>query len=147
VEESGHGSPIGFSPDATHISGRRYIAHAADGLLIGLIILVALIPAAVISGVLLFIVLILGFTLVPFAYYVLTQRGTGRSPGKRLMGLRIVDAAGSPPSVDALVRRTLPLLIEYLYVIAWISMMSSAYRQRLGDRWAHTFVITDDPQP
>jgi hypothetical protein len=41
------------------------------------------------------------------------------------------------------VKRTLPLLIEYLYVLAFIGMMSSDYRQRFGDRWAHTYVVED----
>jgi uncharacterized RDD family membrane protein YckC len=135
---------VSFPAERTHISGRRYIAHAADGLLIGLIVLLLLIPASLGPSALLFAVFVSGFIVVPFAYYVLTQRGTGRSPGKRLVSLRIVDANGSPPSTGALVRRTLPLLVEYIYVIAWVSMMSSAYRQRLGDRWAHTFVIPDE---
>ena len=37
----------------------------------------------------------------------------------------------------------MPLLIEYLYLIAFIGMMSSAYRQRLGDRWGDTYVVRD----
>jgi hypothetical protein len=31
-------------------------------------------------------------------------------------------------------------------VIAFIGMMSSAYRQRLGDRWARTYVVNVKPQ-
>ena len=54
------------------------------------------------------------------------------------------DAAdGNVPTTGALVRRTIPLLIEYFYVIAWIGMMTSRFRQRLGDRWADTYVIGD----
>jgi hypothetical protein len=31
--------------------------------------------------------------------------------------------------------RTWSILIEYFYVIALIAMLTSDYRQRLGDRW------------
>jgi hypothetical protein len=31
--------------------------------------------------------------------------------------------------------------VEYFYVIAWISMMASSYRQRFGDRWGRTYVV------
>ena len=48
-----------------------------------------------------------------------------------------------PLGTGALIKRTLPLLIEYFYVVALFSMMSSGYRQRLGDRWADTFVVRD----
>ena len=33
------------------------------------------------------------------------------------------------------------LLIEYFYVIALISMLTSDFRQRLGDRWGDTYVV------
>ena len=86
---------------------------------------------------------ILGFTAGQVAYYVLTQRRHGRTPGKRLAGIRVVDRIGNVPTTGALVKRTIPLIVEYLYVIAWIGMMTSPFRQRLGDRWADTYVIRD----
>jgi uncharacterized RDD family membrane protein YckC len=135
---------MSFQPEATHHSFKRYLAHFVDGLLIGAIGVVLLIPASIISNAAAVIVLVLWVTVIPFAYYVLTQRRSGQSPGKGMAGLKVVDRDGAVPTTGALVRRTLPLLVEYLYVIAWISMMSSQYRQRLGDRWAHTYVIEDD---
>lgn len=87
------------------------------------------------------IVLVLWFTAGHVAYLVLTQRGRGQSPGKRVAGLRVVDRAGEPPGSAALVRRSLPLLLEYTLILAFLAMMSSPYRQRLGDRWARTYVI------
>lgn len=77
------------------------------------------------------------------AYYVLTQRRNGRSPGKALVGIRVVDAQGDTPSTGALIRRSVPLLVDYLFLVAFIAMMSSPYRQRLGDRWGHTYVIRE----
>ena len=95
------------------------------------------------SDVLLALVLILLFTVGQVAYYVLLQRRAGQTPGKRAVGLRVVDAQGRTPGTGALVKRTLPLLIEYFYVFAWISMTGSRYRQRFGDRVGATYVVGD----
>ena len=95
------------------------------------------------SDVAFIVVAVLGFTVGQVAYYVLTQRRHGHTPGKRLAGIRVVDRIGDVPSTGALVKRTLPLIVEYLYVIAFIGMMTSPFRQRLGDRWADTYVVAD----
>ena len=71
------------------------------------------------------------------------QRRSGRAPGKRIAGIRVVDASGSTLGTAAVVRRTVPLLFEYFYVIALGSMLGSPYRQRLGDRWDHTYVVSE----
>jgi uncharacterized RDD family membrane protein YckC len=86
--------------------------------------------------------LVLGLTVFHLAYFVLLQRRSGRTPGKRLVGIRVVDAAGGVPGTGALVRRSIPLLVEYIYIFALLAMMTSEYRQRLGDRWGHTYVIS-----
>ena len=125
------------------MSGRRYVAHLADGVVYLVIFAVLLIPGAIWSDVILAIELVLLLTVGQVAYYVLTQRGTGRSPGKRLVGIRVVDAEGRPPSTGALVKRSIPLLVEYFYILAWVSMMASEYRQRFGDRWGATYVVAD----
>ncbi len=131
-------------PEATHVMFQRAVAHFADGLLYTLLIAALLVAAALISNVLLVVALILAFP-GQVAYYVLTQRRTGQSPGKKLVGIRVIDESGGVPSTGALVRRTLPLLLEYFYVIALFAMWSSPQRQRLGDRWAHTYVVRDLP--
>jgi uncharacterized RDD family membrane protein YckC len=134
------------SRDLTRVSGRRYVAHFVDGVLFTImfllaIVVVGLLPSGTLGDVLLWATLVLGFTVGQVAYYVLTQRRDGQTPGKRLVGIRVVDERGAVPSTDALVKRTIPLLVEYFYIIAWIGMMTSDHRQRLGDRWAHTYVI------
>jgi uncharacterized RDD family membrane protein YckC len=55
----------------------------------------------------------------------------------------VVDAEGRTPTTGALVKRSVPLLIEYFYVFAWISMMASDHRQRFGDGWGETYVVAD----
>jgi uncharacterized RDD family membrane protein YckC len=127
----------------THVSGRRYLAHLVDGVVLLAILGVLLVPAAIVSGVLIVVVLVLWITVGQVAYFVVTQLRHGRSPGKRVAGLRVVDKFGAPPTTAALVRRSLPLVVEYIYVIAFLAIMSSPYRQRLSDRWAKTYVIAD----
>ena len=132
----------------TRVSGRRYLAHWLDStifivLFLILIVLLGSLPDSDAADVVFAAAAILGFTVGQVAYYVLTQRRHGRTPGKRLAGIRVVDRHGNVPTTGALVKRTIPLLIEYFYVIAWIGMMTSAFRQRLGDRWADTYVIRD----
>jgi uncharacterized RDD family membrane protein YckC len=130
-----------FFPDDTHVSWRRYWAHQVDEIALLLILVVLVVITGAINDVALAIALVLWFTVIHVAYYAYTQRRTGRSPGKRLLGIRVVDASGNVPSQAALVRRSIPLLVEYVLVLAWLGMMSSSYRQRLGDRWAKTYVI------
>jgi uncharacterized RDD family membrane protein YckC len=123
-----------FPPEETRVSGRRYIAHLADAVVLALIFVVVAVPAPIISDALLAIVLVVYVTIGQVVYFVLAQRRTGRTPGKRLVGIRVVDADGQTPTTGALLKRTVPLLVEYFYIIAWPSMMGSPYRQRFGDR-------------
>jgi uncharacterized RDD family membrane protein YckC len=132
-----------FPSDATRVSVRRFIAHLADGVLATLLFVVLAIPAAIVSDVVLAIVIALYFTVGQVVYFVLLQRDSGRTPGKRLVGIRVVDASGATPGTDALVRRSIPLIVEYFYVLAWVAMMGSRYRQRFGDRWGKTYVVGD----
>ena len=132
-----------YPPEVTRVSFRRYVAHLADGVLATLLFLVVAIPAGIVSDVLLGIAFVLFLTVGQVAYFVLFQRGSGKSPGKRLVGIRVVDAAGATPSTGALIRRSIPLIVEYFYILAWASMMASRYRQRFGDRWGKTYVVDD----
>jgi uncharacterized RDD family membrane protein YckC len=140
-----------IDPESTRVSGRRYAAHVIDGVVFGVLLAIVfvateLLPYRARSGAQV-VVLILGFTLGQVAYFVLFERRDGRTPGKRLAGIRVVDAEWRTPGTGALVKRTLPLLFEYFYVFAWVSMMASPRRQRFGDRWAGTYVVLDAEMP
>lgn len=124
------------------VGGRRLAAHLVDGVIYGIICFVVLIPAALISGTLLIVALVASL-FGQIAYYPLWQRRDGRTPGKRNMGIKVVDAQGNTPSTGALVTRSVPLVFELFYLIPLFSMLASPYNQRLGDRLAGTFVIGD----
>jgi hypothetical protein len=95
-----------FPGEATHVSVRRYIAHLADGVVFLLVFVLLVIPAGILSDVLLAIVVVLLLTVGQVAFYVLAHGRSGRSPGKRLVGLRVVDAHG-PPARHRRARQTL----------------------------------------
>jgi uncharacterized RDD family membrane protein YckC len=134
------------TPDETRISGRRFLAHLVDGMLYTMLFVIAIVACAALprgtfgSVVFIVVVLIAMLTVVHVAFFVELQVRSGQTPGKRLAGVKVVDGGGSP-SRAALVKRTIPLLIEYFYVLAFVAMVSSPYRQRLGDRWGHTYVV------
>jgi uncharacterized RDD family membrane protein YckC len=117
-----------------------------DGMLYTVLFLFAILacaalPDTTLGSVAFVVVLVAMLTVVHVAYFVELQVRTGQTPGKRIAGIKVVDAGGGTPSRSALMRRTIPLLIEYFYVLAFAAMMSSPYRQRLGDRWGHTYVV------
>jgi uncharacterized RDD family membrane protein YckC len=133
-------------PEDTRVSGRRFVAHMLDGVLyaivfVVLLLLVGTLPEGTATDVAVGVVLVLGLTALHVAYFVVLQRRNGRTPGKALARIRVVDERGGVPSTGALVKRTVPLLIEYFYVIAFFAMMRSPYRQRFGDRWGRTYVV------
>lgn len=71
----------------------------------------------------------------------------GTSPGKRLVGLRVVHpGADAPPRPFAALLRNVPLVLAGL---GWLVEIFAAYRnddkRRLGDRIADTRVVDVDP--
>jgi uncharacterized RDD family membrane protein YckC len=83
-------------------------------------------------------------------YFVLFEWLYGATPGKALLGMRVVRTDGRPCTVWAsLVRGILrPVDSLFLCLVAYLSMQSEPrYQQRLGDKAAHTVVSSShDPQ-
>ena len=148
-------SPV-FGEEATHISGRRFLAHAIDGVMVVVIAIGIAVPALIIEsaageGTAGSVATALSTALLVaagrwlflghLAWYVRQEGKDGFTLGKRATGIRVATADGGIPSRGALWKRSLPLLIEYVYVFAFIGMMSSGYRRRFGDRWGDTYVV------
>gem|GEM_PF-1954332 len=76
-------------------------------------------------------------------YYVFFEAIAGATPGKFLCRLRVVDLEGKVPAIANVFLRNLCRLFDYpiLFLVALLSMESSPFYQRLGDRAAHTVVI------
>src|SRR5919202_6282224 len=81
--------------------------------------------------------------LLAFAYYAATEAALGGSPGKLVVGLRVVDDDGCAISWGQSLVRNLLRPIDFLFVhlMAAVAVWASPTRQRLGDRAAATFVV------
>jgi len=100
--------------------GERAVGFVLDALLL-LLLLAALTlllafavqaPVGSLAGWAIVVWLLAFFLLRSGGFLWLELRGRGRSPGKRAAGLRIVDAAGAPLTVQALVARNLMREVE-----------------------------------
>jgi uncharacterized RDD family membrane protein YckC len=106
-------------------------------------------PNAVLLGLLpvLMIMILLG-ALGEILYFVFWESVTdGRSPGKALLGLRVVGPGGAPLDFrSSLIRNALRLvdILPSAYVVGLISTVLSSKGRRLGDHAAGTFVVRTD---
>jgi uncharacterized RDD family membrane protein YckC len=86
------------------------------------------------------------FFLTGWSYDVLFEvLGGGRTPGKRLIGLRVVGVDGAPVGLlESLVRNLLRAVeLPLLYAPAVIAVAATERHQRIGDLVAGTLVVRD----
>jgi uncharacterized RDD family membrane protein YckC len=135
-----------------HVTGRRIVATIIDGFVIGGIYaamaamfgsiatdggaghLVATMPAA---GT-------VAYAVVVALYFVLLESYRGQTLGKMAVGIKVVgETTGTPPGLAAATVRTALRLVDGLasYFVAFIAVLATAKRQRLGDMAAHTVVV------
>lgn len=92
------------------------------------------------------VVLIVTF-LVLFGYFIVFEAlWNGQTPGKRLVGLRVVRDGGYPIDFGASLIRNLIRVGEFLlgyYFLAAITALFSAENKRIGDIAAGTIVVRD----
>ena len=89
--------------------------------------------------------------LVFWSYPVLFETlGAGRSPGKRLLRLRVVDGRGLPIQLEQSLVRNVVRILDMLPVLGGFGMLSAVldpYHRRLGDLAADTLVVDEKPRP
>lgn len=82
--------------------------------------------------------------LVTVGWYALTSRLWGQSPGKRVLGLTVVDARGEPPSTArTLGHSALRVLSIALLFVGHLWAIADPTRRTLYDRAAGIWVIRD----
>ncbi|MGQ0521830.1 MAG: RDD family protein [Actinomycetota bacterium] len=88
---------------------------------------------------------------VQFGYDVLFEvLASGRTPGKRWSGLRVVRVDGAPVGfVTSAVRNLLRLVdsLPGIYAVAMVAVLASSRNQRLGDMAAATVVVRERRGP
>ncbi len=90
-----------------------------------------------------FLVVLLYFvTLIYYSYFETVW--SGETPGKRKMGLCVINEGGYPVDLRSVILRNMLRVIDWLpfgYGIAFISVIMGARYQRLGDLAAGTLVV------
>lgn len=99
--------------------------------------------AGMVFGALFVLVLFLS----QFGYPVLFETmAAGRTPGKRVTGLRVVEIGGVPCGFRASVIRNLVRIVDALpgaYLVGMVAILASGRNQRLGDMAAGTLVVIE----
>jgi uncharacterized RDD family membrane protein YckC len=137
---------------ATQVTGRRVVATLIDGLVFGVAYwLLALAFGDVrtegeaanwVSNLPVWASVAYG--LFVLAYFVLLEGLLGQTLGKLATGIKVVaEATGQAPGIAAAAIRTLLRLIDglFCYAVAFVTVLVSVKRQRLGDMAARTLVV------
>jgi uncharacterized RDD family membrane protein YckC len=137
--------------------GSRCIAAIIDYLILAIVMIgvaIAMIAAFVdintdtqpIIGALF---LLVEFALFVFYHLIFEFIWNGQTPGKRLFGLRVVQANGMPVTTSGVLIRNIVRLFDFLpvfYGIGLVLMFITKRSQRFGDMAARTIVVYERPQ-
>ncbi len=96
---------------------------------------------------------LIAFLALSLTYYIGTEAVRSATPGKMVMGLRVVSLTEEPLSFGRIVVRNVLRIVDALpcfYLTGIIVVAASKRHQRIGDMAAHTNVArttTLDPEP
>lgn len=130
--------------------GSRIVAQIVDWMLLVAVDMMMMFAAGLtffiqpgIASAVLDAVLILG----PFAYFILLEGlWNGQTVGKRILGIRVRMADGTPITFPAAVGRNLLRPADFLpalYMVGLMAMFTNPKSQRLGDLVAGTIVVNE----
>ena len=139
--------------------GSRFLAVSLDVLAQFVVVIVLLVAYALISpliarfafgknlGAWLIALAVAAFFVIFFGWFIVFETWwSGRTPGKRALGLRVVRDGGFPIDPGAAVIRNLVRIAEVAlggYTLSAISALISKENKRLGDFAAGTIVVRD----
>ena len=91
---------------------------------------------------------LVGATLFAILLYLpLSEAAWGRTLGKRLMGLHVINRMGHPPAFWRCLLRSLLWPFEVNALLLWapavLSVMFTPNRQRLGDLFSRAYVVSN----
>jgi uncharacterized RDD family membrane protein YckC len=145
------GESLAFSYELAGL-GSRFLALFIDGCIqvlsvIGIALVIFFASIQKISGSIFLGLVIITFFLLFFGYFVIFEwLWNGCTPGKRLMGIRVVRDGGFPLDFLGSAIRNLVRVLEFglgLYCVSAISALLSKQNKRLGDFAAGTIVVRD----
>jgi uncharacterized RDD family membrane protein YckC len=127
--------------------GSRFIGLLIDTIIQVTVIAAAVAGALVIGSTLAAVVLSASAVLLTIGYDVIFEVSAGgRTPGKRVAGVRVVMDGGQPVGLRASLIRNVIRLFEgfaTFYILAMVSILVTRSNQRLGDLAAGTLVIRE----
>lgn len=139
-------------PEEIADMGKRVLAAIADfiganvaafavALVIGLVL--AGVTGSFGAGGTLLVYAVGGLTVI--AYFVASEAMYGQTPGKALVGVRVVRIDGSPVGWGGSVVRNILRIVDglFFYLVGFLVAMTNDDRQRLGDMAADTVVVED----
>lgn len=127
----------------------RALAWLIDALIKGAIIFAATVVRGIMGGTSFALYLILLFFLLWFYNVLFEVFRHGATPGKSTLGIRVVNANGTPVGWSGSLIRNLIRNIDFMpgvYLFGFISVMLTEKFQRLGDLAAGTLVVYE-PRP
>ena len=134
-----------------HVIGRRVVATLVDGLVLGLAygMVAWAFGTVTTTGAYSWAAETstaptLLYALGAFAYFALLEGYRGQTLGKMVVGVRVVDEqTGQVPGLGKAAIRTVLRLIDGLlaYLVAFIVVLVTPRRQRLGDMAGRTLVV------
>jgi uncharacterized RDD family membrane protein YckC len=135
-----------------HVTGRRIIATIVDGLVIGALYnimaatfgTITTVGAATHWRATMPVAANVAYGVLVALYYILLEGYLGKTVGKMLVGIRVVrETTGELPGLGRAAVRTALRLVDGLfsYLVAFIVVLASPKRQRLGDMAAQTLVV------
>lgn len=134
--------------------GSRFMAALVDTTLIVLLQLTVFVPLLLFTraldesgwSVLLGVALFISFVML-WGYYIFFEAfWNGQTPGKRWVGLRVLQLSGLPMTFSEVVIRNLVRIVDFLplaYGVGLIVMFFQGQSRRLGDLAAGTLVVFD----
>ena len=83
------------------------------------------------------------FSLIGFAYYIVMEKTSGGTLGKKAMGLKVVQKDGAALTWQGSIIRNLLRIIDglFLYLVGAVAVWVSKEKQRIGDMAAGTLVV------
>jgi uncharacterized RDD family membrane protein YckC len=115
--------------------GTRFIALIIDGIILGIITGALVGFGREAGGGLSFVAGVI------YQWYFLTRR-EGQTPGKNVMGIRVVKADGSPLSdTDAILRYIGYYINTAVFGLGWIWALFDSNQQGLHDKIVGTYVV------
>lgn len=137
--------PIRLEPAG---AGSRFLATLIDGFITTAMAVMAgkVLMIFLPTGIAVALTITINFVLTWGWHVFFETRKQGRTPGKRALKLRVIDARGLPVSLHQSLARNIVRVLDMapaFYGIAAIATMVTRTRRRLGDIVADTLVIRD----